>query len=131
MTVSAYVLAVALASATAAQHQHTGGHIGDQLGTVKFATSCTEKAQPSFLRGLALLHSFEFGPAIDSFNAAGEADPGCGIAYWGVALSRWGNPFAAGIKPPPVIKGGLAAVQQARLVAGCGHDTFFPAMTGS
>ena len=115
MTLTALTVAVALTSASAAaQHQHPAGHVGDALGTVKFATSCTEPAQPAFLRGMALLHSFEFGPAIDSFTAAAKTDPGCGIAYWGVAVSRWGNPFAAGIKPPAVTKGGAAAIEQAR-----------------
>ena len=115
MTLTALTVAVALTSAAAAaQHQHPAGHVGDALGTVKFATSCTEPAQPAFLRGMALLHSFEFGPAIDSFTAAAKTDPGCGIAYWGVAVSRWGNPFAAGIKPPAVTKAGAAAIEQAR-----------------
>jgi hypothetical protein len=115
MTLTAFTLAVALIAApAAAQHQHAAGHIGDALGTVKFATSCTEPAHPAFLRGMALLHSFEFGPAIDSFTAAAKTDPGCGIAYWGVAVSRWGNPFAAGIKPPAVTKAGAAAIEQAR-----------------
>ena len=78
-------------------HEHGGP---EKLGTVRFATSCTAAAQPAFSRGMALLHSFEFPQAIDSFTAAATADPGCAIAYWGIALSRWGNPFAAGIKPP-------------------------------
>ncbi len=98
--------------AMTAQHQHAA--IGDHLGTVKFPTSCSEAARPAFERGLALLHSFEFGPAIESFTAAGKTDPGCGIAYWGVALSRWGNPFAAGIKPPAAIEGGRTAVAAAK-----------------
>jgi len=25
-------------------------------------------------------------------------DPTCGVAYWGIALSDWSNPFAPGIK---------------------------------
>jgi tetratricopeptide (TPR) repeat protein len=103
--------AVALSALLAQQHQHGAA---EQLGTVKFETSCAAPAQAPFLRGMALLHSFEFGPAIESFNAAAAADPGCGIAYWGVALSRWGNPFAAGIKPPATIQAGNAAVASAK-----------------
>ena len=34
-----------------------------------FATSCTAAAQPQFNRAVALLHSFEFGDAIDGFSA--------------------------------------------------------------
>jgi hypothetical protein len=105
------LLAAALLLST--QHQHSTPAIGDKLGTVKFPTSCTATAQPAFTRGLALLHSFEFGPAIESFTAAGNADPGCGIAYWGIALSRWGNPFAAGIKPAPLLEAGRTAIEKA------------------
>jgi tetratricopeptide (TPR) repeat protein len=95
-------------------HQHATSPAFEHVGTVKFETTCTAPAQAPFARGMALLHSFEFGPAIESFNAAAAADPGCGIAYWGVALSRWGNPFAAGIKPPAAIQAGNAAVASAK-----------------
>jgi len=85
-----------------------------QLGTVHFATSCSSAAQPVFNRAVALLHSFEFRNAIEGFNATLKADPSCGIAYWGLALSAWGNPFAPGIKPEKQIESGLDAVQHAR-----------------
>src|ERR1044072_6543031 len=52
---------------------------------------------------MALLHSFEFGPAIDAFKAVAAQDSGCGIAYWGMALAQWGNPFAAGTKPATLL----------------------------
>jgi len=32
-------------------------------------------------------------------QAAFAADRSCGIAGWGIALSLWSNPFAAGVKP--------------------------------
>jgi hypothetical protein len=105
------VVSVSVVTAAAAQHQHEAT---EKLGTVKFATSCSAAAQPAFARGMALLHSFEYGPAIDSFTAAATADSGCGIAYWGIALSRWGNPFAAGIKPPAALKAGRDAVEKGR-----------------
>jgi tetratricopeptide (TPR) repeat protein len=92
-------------------HEHGGP---EKLGTVRFTTSCTAAAQPAFARGMALLHSFEFAPAIESFTAAGTADPGCAIAYWGIALSHWGNPFAAGIKTPAQLEAGRTAIVRAR-----------------
>ncbi len=58
-----------------------------KLGTVHFQNSCNAAAQPSFNRGVTLLHSFEFRQAIEGFNAALGADSTCGIAYWGLALS--------------------------------------------
>ena len=75
-------------------HQHAG-----KLGTVKFANSCGPSVQADFANGMAQLHSFEFGPAIDAFAAVVKADPSCGIALWGTAVAQWGNPFSAAIKP--------------------------------
>ncbi|MEO6222071.1 MAG: hypothetical protein ABIP90_02400, partial [Vicinamibacterales bacterium] len=95
----------------AQQHQHPGG---ERLGTVHFDTSCSAAAQAPFDHAMALLHSFEFGPAIAGFGEALTADPGCAMAHWGVALARWSNPFAATIRPGPQLKQGLDAVTQAR-----------------
>src|SRR4029079_4384353 len=35
---------------------------------------------------------------------------------WGIALSRWGNPFAVGIRPAPPLRQGLDAVTHARAI---------------
>jgi hypothetical protein len=92
-------------------HQHADG---GKFGAVRFATSCSAEAQPIFTRAVTLLHSFEFGAAIQGFTSAAETDPACGIASWGSALARWGNPFAAGIKPVAQLQPGAAAVDRAR-----------------
>ena len=89
---------------------------GEKLGTVHFETSCAAAAQPAFDRAVSLLHSFEFGVAIASFDAALKADPTCGMTQWGVALSRWGNPFTVGARSAAQIKNGLAAVERARAI---------------
>jgi hypothetical protein len=89
---------------------------GEKLGTVSFATSCSATAQTEFTRAAALLHSFEFGPAIAGFEAVLRADPSCAMGEWGIALSRWGNPFAVGIRPPEQVQQGLAAVERARAI---------------
>jgi Tfp pilus assembly protein PilF len=86
----------------------------DPIGTVRFATSCRPAAQPAFGRGVALLHSFAFSTAADEFQAVLKADPDCAMAWWGLALVAWGNPFAAGVKPPALIARGLEAVKRAR-----------------
>ena len=85
-----------------------------KLGTVHFETSCSAAAQPIFNRAVALLHSFEFGSAIEGFNATLKADPNCGMAYWGLALSAWSNPFAPGIRTAKQIATGVDAVQHAK-----------------
>jgi hypothetical protein len=85
-----------------------------QLGTIRFTTSCDATAQPGFNRAVALLHSFAFAQAVDGFTAVLRTDPHCAMAYWGLALSAWGNPFAAGIKPATQLERGLAALGKAR-----------------
>jgi tetratricopeptide (TPR) repeat protein len=61
----------------------------EQLGTVHFATSCTETVQKSFERGVALLHSFWYEEAQKQFEQVAQEDPHCAIAHWGVAMSLW------------------------------------------
>jgi hypothetical protein len=91
-------------------------HSPERLGTVRFATSCTAAAQPAFDRAVSLLHSFEFGQAIAAFESTLSADAACAVAQWGIALSRWGNPFAVGVRPPAQVEQGLVAVERARAI---------------
>lgn len=95
-----------------ADHHHTSTEI---LGTVNFTTSCSSAVQPQFNRAVALMHSFQFQNAIEAFGAILVTDPSCSIAYWGIALSHWGNPFAAGLKSPAQLEQGLRAVKQERV----------------
>jgi hypothetical protein len=92
---AAVLLVLAAARGLTQEHEHANG---EQLGEVHFATSCNEAAQREFNRAVALLHSFQFSRAIEGFNAVLGEDPTCAIAYWGIALSDWSNPFAPGIK---------------------------------
>jgi hypothetical protein len=102
-----------LTRALAAQPQPSG-----TLGTVRFETSCAPSARETFVKGVAQLHSFGFPGAVRAFNDAIATDSTCVIAYWGLALSAWGNPFAAGIKPNVQLERGLAAVERGRAVTG-------------
>jgi hypothetical protein len=85
----------AAAAGVTQEHEHGSG---ETLGEVHFATSCNEPAQNDFNRAVALLHSFQFSRSIEGFNAVLQEDPTCSIAYWGIALSDWSNPFAPGQK---------------------------------
>ena len=58
------------------------------LGQVQFANSCRLEVQARFLRGIALLHSFEFLEAEYAFGQVEKDDPKCVIAAWGMALSK-------------------------------------------
>ena len=108
------ILAFSLAAIPVAAQQHEHPAALEKLGTVTFSNSCNAAAQAPFNRGIALLHSFEFGRAIDSMETALKTDPSCGIAAWAIALSRWSNPFAAGIRTPAQVKQGSDAVDRAR-----------------
>lgn len=90
----AILLALTASRSVAEEHRHG---TGEKLGAVHFATSCVGSAQHDIDRAVALLHSFDFSRAIDDFNAALGKDATCTIAYWGIALSDWGNPFAPGV----------------------------------
>ncbi len=60
---------------------------GATLGTIVFPNSGNPAAQQPFLRGVALLHSFEYEAAATAFKHAQKADPGLALAYWGEALT--------------------------------------------
>jgi len=93
--IAAVLLVVTAARGMPQEHQHGSA---EKLGEVHFATSCNEAAQRNFNRAVALLHSFQFSRAVEGFNAVLRDDPTCAIAYWGIALSDWSNPFAPGLK---------------------------------
>jgi tetratricopeptide (TPR) repeat protein len=58
------------------------------LGRIDFPTSGKADAQPDFIRGMLLLHSFEFDDAREAFVRARTIDPSFAMAYWGEALSH-------------------------------------------
>jgi len=60
-----------------------------QLGTVHFPISCGSNVQKEFERGVALLHSFAFDTAEQAFREVLTKDPGCAMAHWGIAKSKW------------------------------------------
>lgn len=58
-----------------------------ELGVIDFPTSGSPSAQPLFIKGVLLLHSFEYDDAREAFVAAQKADPGFAMAYWGEAMT--------------------------------------------
>jgi tetratricopeptide (TPR) repeat protein len=114
-TALALVVALPLAGQ---EHVHTPGELGD----VQFPVSCNPEAQSHMHRAVAMLHSFWYPEARREFETAAEADPGCGIAYWGVALSYFGNPMAGGSGPDQQPQGLAAAERGARMGARSARD---------
>ena len=110
------ILAATLSGAQAPpplQHPHESGRPPEQLGRVHFENSCRAAVAADIDRAVALLHSFWFNVAAAAFTGVAEKDPGCGIAWWGVAMSRWGNPFAPA-RPAAALEQGRAAIDKAR-----------------
>jgi hypothetical protein len=80
---------------------------------VRFETSCRPAVADRFDRAVALLHSFEFGASHRAFTEVLAADSTCAMAHWGIALGRWTNPMAPGIRTPAQLAPGRAAVEAA------------------
>jgi hypothetical protein len=106
MLLAASALALAAADQTD-HHEHS-----PQLGHLVFQSSCSPAADALLDRGLGWLHSFEYREAARTFGEAAAADPGCGIANWGVAMSYyhplWDAPTQA------ELESGAAALAKAR-----------------
>jgi tetratricopeptide (TPR) repeat protein len=64
---------------------------GSRLGSLRFPNSGAPAAQRPFIRGVLLLHSFEYPAAAAAFREAEKADPGFALAYWGEAMT-WTHP---------------------------------------
>src|SRR6266852_3789937 len=60
-----------------------------QVGQVNFSTSCSGEAQPQIETGVALLHSFQYLQADQSFSDAAKRDSKCAMAYWDKAMSHY------------------------------------------
>ncbi len=57
-------------------------------GLSREVTTSSPEAQRYFDQGLAFLYAFNHDEAIRSFRRAGELDPGCAMAFWGIAYAN-------------------------------------------
>ena len=113
MAESTRVLPALMAAAGVLLCQAAIAQAPDQkLGKVHFETSCTPAAAAAFDRGMLYQHSFWYRASQRDFQEALKDDPGCGIAYWGIALSLLWNPHIA----PPVknLADGAAALAKGK-----------------
>ena len=62
-------------------------HAGD-LGRLGFPNSGPPEAQEAFVRGVLLLHSFEYEDAREAFQEARIIAPGFALAAWGEAMTH-------------------------------------------
>ncbi len=93
------------------------------IGEVHFVTTCDESVGADFDRAVALLHSFEFALSMQMFEAVAEADPGCAMAHWGVAMTYY-HPLWAPPRPADV-EAGSAAAQTAVTMASSERESAF------
>jgi len=114
---AAFAAFAAPSAARAQDHVHV-----EELGTVSFPVTCNADAQALMQRGVAMLHSFWFPEARATFESAGQADPGCGIAHWGVAMTHFGNPMAGGSGPQGQAAGWDAAERAVQMGARSDRD---------
>jgi tetratricopeptide (TPR) repeat protein len=107
-------LAIAITFSTGLALGQTARADDATLGTVNFETSCNAEAQKLFNRGMLYQHSFWYRASQRTFEDVLKADPECGIAYWGIALSLLWNPHVA----PPVknLTEGAAAIAKGKNV---------------
>ena len=78
---------------------------------VDFAISCGPTSQKVFKHAVWTLHSFWYREALKEFTAIAAAEPGCAMAYWGIAMSHW---YPLWYPPPPAeLKAGSEAVAKA------------------
>jgi hypothetical protein len=93
------------------QHEHSAH---EKLGQVHFPISCNSAAQAEFDRAVAMLHSFWYEKAGETFSETARRDPSCAMAYWGMAMTfnhpLWEKPDTQ------ALKNGWAAVEKAKAI---------------
>jgi hypothetical protein len=101
------------------------GHDLGKLGKVTFPVSCAAEAGRRFERAMAVLHSFWWEEGDAAFGRVLEADSGCAMAHWGLAMNAWGNPFAGGPAGPALSRGAEAAAKASSLPAKTSRERGF------
>ena len=109
---AAVVVAAASALPVPALAQQDGTE--KQFGIVHFETSCNETAQRRFDRAMRYQHSFWYQSSKEIFEETLKADPECGIAYWGIALSLLWNPHVP--TPAKNLAEGAAAIAKGKSI---------------
>ena len=104
-------LCAAFVPAAVAQHEHPAGD-PSKVGKVSFPVSCEPSVQPQFSSAVAMLHSFWYEKASDTFVAVAQKDPTCGMAYWGIAMTYYHPIWQA--PGPADLKAGAAAAEKAK-----------------
>ena len=115
LLVAAITLSCGVAFVTPAvaqhEHEHPAGDAG-KLGKVSFSVSCDPSVQPQFNSAVAMLHSFWYEKANETFAQVAQKGPACAMAYWGIAMTYYHQIWSP--PSPADLKAGLAAVERAK-----------------
>src|SRR5262245_66188284 len=84
-------LVLGLCCAMAAWHAHAQSNAHQHFGKVHFPLACNAAVQDEFDLALAMLHTFSFPAAAETFKAVAQKDPDCAMAYWGIAATAIGS----------------------------------------
>ncbi len=87
-----------------------------QYGVVHFPVSCTPAAQAQFDLGVSQLHSFYFPETVKTFTRLSGSEPGCAMAYWGLAFAQMPNPLVPPFDPA-ALKRASDAVEKGKSLA--------------
>lgn len=123
------LLVVASPSATPAARNSPKRAQAESYGRVSFPISCAPAVQSTFNKGVALLHSFQYEAAQQTFTEVAQQDPKCAMAYWGKAMALyhqlWDWPGA------DTLKEGLEDARQAqKLRAGTDRERMYIVAAG-
>ena len=85
-------------------------------GFSRKVTTGSPEAQRYFDQGLAFMYAFNHDEAIRAFRRAGELDPKCAMAFWGVAIAN-GPHINNPVVPEARTKAAWTALGEAQLLA--------------
>jgi tetratricopeptide (TPR) repeat protein len=85
-------------------------------GLSRKVTTTSPEAQRYFDQGLAFMYAFNHDEAIRAFRHAGKLDPGCAMAFWGVAVAN-GPHINNPVVPEDRAKAAWEALQEAQAAA--------------
>jgi tetratricopeptide (TPR) repeat protein len=102
--ISLGLLLLAPLSSAQETHNHSAP---EKLGTVSFPISCAPAVQDQFNRGIALLHSFAYADAENTFHAVATQDPKCAMAHWGAAMAYFRQ-----LWEPPILPATISIAQK-------------------
>ncbi len=104
------VALMACASPEAERHAHPHEAA---LGSVHFDVACSDAVAEDFDGAVALLHHMQYVESRAAFEQIVEADPDCGMAHWGIAMTLF-QPLWPSRPGPEALQRGWEEVRKAQ-----------------